>query len=331
VTARGALVVVAAGNSQGFADSMQLKRPADCRGVLAVGSVHETGLKTDYSYVGANMGLMAPGGDRNGFGSPILSTDNAGTQGPAADVYGYKAGTSFSSPLAAGVASLMLALNPSLTPAALIARMKASARPHAVVAGLPSCASNNQVACNCTTATCGAGLLDAYAAVQAAYAPAAVIAGVGAPSAGSVISLDGRASTAVAPASISSYSWSVVQGATASASPAQASLSASAGQGGINPSATLGRLGLSAAKSISLGLSNTSAAVAQLQLPSSAGTFVFKLTVLDSLGRSGESLLSVTSVAPVASNSGGGGADSLWFAAALGWLMLISLFFSRKR
>ncbi|NJM44160.1 MAG: S8 family serine peptidase [Brachymonas sp.] len=58
----GALVIVAAGNRQSSTDSMQLRRPADCRGVMAVGAVQANGLKTNYSYVGNNMALMAPGG-----------------------------------------------------------------------------------------------------------------------------------------------------------------------------------------------------------------------------------------------------------------------------
>jgi serine protease len=198
IAAVGSLVVVAAGNGSGL-ESRQLKRPADCRGVMAVGAVQRDGAKTAYSFVGSNMALMAPGGHTSAANTTtlLLSTDNAGLTVPAAHTYDYKQGTSFSAPLAAGVASLMLAINPSLSPDALIARMKSTALPHTSSGSYGSCSANNTVACNCTTALCGAGLLNPQAAVQDANKPAAVIAAVGSPSLGATITLDGRGSAAV--------------------------------------------------------------------------------------------------------------------------------------
>ena len=166
VTAAGVLVVVAGGNESG-----PLTRPADCRNVLAVGAVQQNGLKTSYSNVGAAMGIMAPGGSG---ATALFSTDNTGTQSPVSDSYGTKSGTSFSAPLAAGVAALMLAVNPALAPAQLIAFLRETARPHVGVAGFPSCVSTGSSVCNCTTATCGPGLLDAEKAVQRALASAVV-------------------------------------------------------------------------------------------------------------------------------------------------------------
>src|SRR5690606_27432020 len=99
--------------------------------------------------------------------------------GPAvAESYVYKRGTSFAAPQAAGVASLMLALNPSLTPAGLIERMQRGARPH-LATGLPACGPSNPGLCQCTAATCGVGLLDARAALQLATGPAAIARMVG--------------------------------------------------------------------------------------------------------------------------------------------------------
>jgi serine protease len=288
LAALGALVVVAAGNGSG-SESRQLKRPADCRGVMAVGAVQRDGAKTAYSFVGSNMALMAPGGhsSANNTTTLLLSTDNAGSTTPAANTYDLKAGTSFSAPLAAGVASLMLAVNPSLTPDALVARIKSSALPHPSSASYLSCSTSNIVACNCTTALCGAGLLNPLGAVQDAVKPAAVITPVGSPGLGASVTLDGRASTAVGTTTISNYAWSLVEGAGVS-------------------------------------IPNTNASVTQVVLPNTAGSFSFKLIVNDSLGRSGESVLRITTVAPVAqagSDGGGGGADSLTWLA---WIVVLA-------
>jgi serine protease len=167
----GSLLVVAAGNSSG-----PLTRPADCAGVLAVGAAQADGAKTYYSDFGGNVALLAPGGDPNLASLRIYSTTNNGTQGPAADTYGYKLGTSFAAPLAAAVASLMLSVDSTLTPAQLIERLKGSARPHVSNTSYPQCAPGISVACACTTSTCGAGLLDANAALASLSTPLATTA-----------------------------------------------------------------------------------------------------------------------------------------------------------
>jgi len=170
ITAAGALLVVAGGNNNG-----PLTRPADCRNVLSVGAVQQDGLKATYSSYGPGLGLMAPGGSGADGATQIYSTTNAGLQGPAGDVYGTKLGSSFSTPLAAGVASLMLSLNPALKPTELIARLQAAARPHLQLPGRPSCVigAPTSLACNCSTATCGPGLLNAFDALRLAVNPAA--------------------------------------------------------------------------------------------------------------------------------------------------------------
>jgi serine protease len=166
---RGALVLVAAGND----GTATLTSPANCTGVLAVGAVRQDGLKTYYSNFGAGVGLMAPGGsaDYTFPNDGITSTSNTGTQGPAQDTYVQEAGTSFAAPMAAGVAALMLAVNPSLTPAQLTTLLQQSARPFPNNPRYPTCANGITSACNCTSRTCGAGLLDANAAVQLAVNP----------------------------------------------------------------------------------------------------------------------------------------------------------------
>jgi serine protease len=291
----GTLVVVAAGNGRG-AESRQLRRPADCRGVMAVGAVQRDGAKTAYSFVGSNMALMASGGHEISTNNPantttlLLSTDNAGLTVPTAHTYDYKQGTSFSAPLAAGVASLMLAINPSLTPDALIARMKSTALPHTSSGVYASCSVNNTVACNCTTALCGAGLLNPLAAVQDANKPAAVIAAVGSPGLGATITLDGRSSAAVGTPTLASYAWSQISGT-------------------------------------SVSIPNANASVTQVILPSTAGALVFQLTVTDTLGQQGQAQIFVNLEAPAAtvvagSSSGGGGADR-WMLGMLTLLLIV--------
>ncbi|MGI8738575.1 MAG: S8 family peptidase [Gammaproteobacteria bacterium] len=149
IIAAGAVVVAAAGND---ATNALRTAPSSCQGVLPVAGSTRDGALVSSSNFGAKVGLTAPGVD-------ILTAANRGTQAPVlnGDTYSTISGTSFSSPLVAGVASLMLSLNDSLTPRQLIATLRASARPFpAPVAGR-----------RCSDPLCGAGLLDAGAAVRA--------------------------------------------------------------------------------------------------------------------------------------------------------------------
>jgi serine protease len=152
---RGAVVVVAAGNSNVNASTAN---PANCAGVITVAAVGRSGGKASYSNYGANVDVAAPGGD-NGAG--ILSTWNAGTSTPAGDNYGYMMGTSMATPHVAGVVALMLSANPNLTPDEVEARLKASAR------AFPAACSG-----------CGAGIVNAAAAVNAVTATTVVQAPV---------------------------------------------------------------------------------------------------------------------------------------------------------
>jgi len=150
-TARGlgAAVVIAAGNSNTDVSSAS---PANCNGVIAVAATGRTGARAYYSNYGAQVDIAAPGGDMStGQAGGILSTLNSGTRAPGADTYAYYQGTSMATPHVSGVAALMLAVNPNLTPDALEAALKSSART------FPG-----------TCDQCGAGLLDANAAVVVA-------------------------------------------------------------------------------------------------------------------------------------------------------------------
>ncbi|MDP3653810.1 MAG: S8 family serine peptidase [Rhodoferax sp.] len=180
VRARGALVVAAAGNQRSI-----VGRPASCTGAFAVTSLNRQGFKANYANYGAQVALATVGGDAARGAtcdtqladSGLVTTSNEG--GGPIGAFGYAAGsgTSFAAPLVAGVASLMWASNPALTVAQIEAGLRASARPHVKVPILQACSSaGNFGRCQCSTSTCGAGILDAdqallYAAAPATYAP----------------------------------------------------------------------------------------------------------------------------------------------------------------
>lgn len=145
---RGTTVVVAAGNENQNASN---SNPANCSGVIAVAATDRNGSRAYYSNYGSVVTLAAPGGDvRASSSNGILSTLNAGTQGPGADSYAYYQGTSMATPHVAGVVALMYAAKPTATPDQIKAALQSSAR------AFPGSCSQ-----------CGSGLLDAAAAVAA--------------------------------------------------------------------------------------------------------------------------------------------------------------------
>ena len=142
----GATVVVAAGNDNLNAS---LFAPANCSNVVTVAAVDRTGGKAWYSNFGSVVDVAAPGGDVRFF-SPdgVLSTSNSGTNAPAGDSYEYYQGTSMAAPHVAGTAALMYALDPAITPAEVESILENTTR------SFPS-----------TCSQCGAGIVDATAAV----------------------------------------------------------------------------------------------------------------------------------------------------------------------
>jgi len=298
LTAAGVLVVAAAGN-----EGLAVGTPANCSGVLAVAGVRHTGTKVGYSDLGPEVGIAAPAGNCvNASGTclfPLLTTANSGTAGPVSSIYTdgdnhISIGTSFSAPLVAGTAALMLSANRSLTPTQLIAALKSSARAFptsGAQAGVTACKAPSSTAqtseCYCTTSTCGAGMLDASAAVAAV---AKLTANVYAPvtsTVGSAISVDGSGSVTTAAKPIVSYQWAIV--------------------GGTGTAAFT---------------SATNVQTATLAA-SVAGTVTVSLTVTDSTNASDTTTatLAVTdaSVTPPATGGGGGGGafDPLWLAGVL--------------
>jgi len=177
--AAGVTVVAAAGNDTGLKVSV----PANCPGALAVSGVRHIGSKVGYSNIGPEVALAAPAGNCvNLQGSclyPLLTTINLGQRQPGANGYSdgsnYSVGTSFAAPLVAGTVGLMLSVDPTLTPAKIREILQATVRPFPTTRPLApgedpvlACRApdeKDQLECLCTSTTCGAGLLDAGAAV----------------------------------------------------------------------------------------------------------------------------------------------------------------------
>jgi serine protease len=181
--AAGVVIIAAAGNEHAATPT----RPARCPGVIGVAALNRDGFKSTYSNFGSTVAVSTVGGDdafedgglwgsRLGD-SGLLSIGNDGAKGPGADSYFYYYGTSFSTPIVAGAASLMLAVRPTLTVAQIEQGLKASARPHVrsnIGGNVAACSNANPGRCLCTTSTCGAGILDvpqalAYAASPGSY------------------------------------------------------------------------------------------------------------------------------------------------------------------
>lgn len=151
--AAGTTVVVAAGNSNANAANYT---PASCANVITVAATGRTGNRAYYSNYGAVVEISAPGGDKN-LDTGVLSTLNTGTTVPVADSYAYYQGTSMATPHVVGIVSLLLSVNPTLTPAQITSLLQANVTPF-------------PAGSTCTTANCGPGIINAAAAVAAAKA-----------------------------------------------------------------------------------------------------------------------------------------------------------------
>jgi serine protease len=153
-------IVAAAGND---AADVSTSAPANCSEVIAVAATTQAGMRADYSNFGGGIALSAPGGAIGGtsaFGAITVLSDD-GLMGPLRDSWAKAAGTSLAAPMVSGVASLVLGLAPNLTSAQLRSLLTSTAT------GFPA-------GSDCTTATCGAGIVNAQGAVLAAQSVSAV-------------------------------------------------------------------------------------------------------------------------------------------------------------
>jgi serine protease AprX len=242
----GITVVFAAGND-GQASGNVLNRYAWPSWVIAVGGTTKLGTLGDYSSAGDDVHhptVLAPGSyiastraltgvatDANS--SPLDLTDPMAPRIIAPEYtlqYTAAIGTSMAAPHVAGVVALLLEAVPSLTPAAVKSVLAATATP------LPGC----------PVAWCGAGQVNALAAVQAALAgfgsvpvnaaPAAAL--VAMPSSGAAplaVTLDASGSSD-SDGSIVAYRWDVEGDGVVDVTTSAPLLSRSYGAGSWSPS-----------------------------------------------------------------------------------------------
>lgn len=140
----GKIVVVSAGNDD-LEDDGSL---STCQGIINVGATNRAGSKASYSNFGSKITIAAPGGESGDY----VTTGNTGTTTPAQATYVGTSGTSFAAPTVTGVIALMLAIRPELDLGAVVKILQATARP------FPDA--------TCTTFSCGAGIVDAAAALR---------------------------------------------------------------------------------------------------------------------------------------------------------------------
>jgi len=235
----GVSVIASAGN-----DSAATNMPANCPGVIGVVAIRNAGTKVGFSSLGPEVTIAAPGGNCGNSTGPCLfsidTTTNLGTldqtqtcpvQGNATakchttpgvndytDQLNPNLGTSFSAPIVSGTIALMLGSNPNLTPALVISRLKSTAtafpqtEPTACVqTSDPNATTVNGSPCNCTTALCGAGMVNALKVVQSVTPPHVVITGTATIALSGTDVLDASTSTAADGGTLT-YVWSVVSG-----------------------------------------------------------------------------------------------------------------------
>jgi serine protease len=138
--AAGAIVVAAAGNAR--VDTQHFA-PGGCQNVISVAANDARGVLTPYSNFGANVTIMAPGGDmsrdddRDGRPDGILSTkfsrNCSDPANPGATVsqcyYAFENGTSMAAPHVSAALALMKAKFPSAVPSELRTRLLAATIP----------------------------------------------------------------------------------------------------------------------------------------------------------------------------------------------------------
>ncbi len=228
----------------------------------------------------------------------IEATSNSGLTVPAQPFYTYSlfsrtytgnvlnegsVGTSYAAPLVSGVVAMMVEANPNLNAQQIIARIQSSATPFPATSGpLPGgvchVASLNADSagkytdvqdqeCQCTTTTCGAGMLNAAAALSNALEPqVSIVTTPQTASIGQTVTLDGSGSSAATGAYLTAYLWTV------------------------NPGTAI---------------ANSTAPIATLKFPALRPITV-TLTVTDSLGRAATASQVVNSKSFTEVNNGGG-------------------------
>lgn len=259
---KNATVIVSTGNES---SNSTITQPANCKNVIAVTAHRSDGTSPTFANVGAGTSLSAPG-------VGIYSTSNSGAQAPASDTFESANGTSFSAPMVSSVAAMLYQIKPGITPDEVASRLINSVRSFPV----STFCSGNYL--------CGAGLLDADAAVAQTLDNDAPYANAYASQSSNVargvsVTLTGVAGAGTSGAGLASVQWTQVSGP---------------------------------AVSISNGAGN----VATILTPASSNdnnlVFRFRATTLAPAAKTADSFVTVNMVsAPVAASGGGGGGGSL--------------------
>lgn len=228
LTALKVLVVISAGN-----EGTVVSSPANCPGVAAVAAIRHAGSKVGFSNLGPEVAIAAPGGNCvNINGGPCLfsldTTSNSGTTTPGSHIFtdqtNSNLGTSFSAPIVSGIAALMLSRNFNLSTAELLERLREGARPFPTTVDdepaiqachVPLNTDDVQLAqCLCTTATCGAGMVNAANSIVAADRPIAAVVVPANVSPGQPVSLNASGSAAACGRTVATHAWTVLEPTT---------------------------------------------------------------------------------------------------------------------
>lgn len=123
--AAGTVLVSVAGNEGDAGTNV----PASCDGVISVGATGRDGRVTPYSNRNAHVDLTAPGGTDAAADGLVLTThaDDVPCTGSTEEGVCGRQGTSFAGPYVAGVAVLLRAIRPGLTPDEVEAVLEATA------------------------------------------------------------------------------------------------------------------------------------------------------------------------------------------------------------
>lgn len=159
---RGIPVIASAGNE----GTASLDEPASCVGVISVAANTKSGDLASYSNYASTVTLAAAGGGAcatqtsDCLNDATVSVGNSGTEAPGSPVEGNDfTGTSASAAQVSAAVALMRAVNKSLTPAQIQNILTSTAKAFAADSFCRTMATVGQ---------CGAGMLDANAAVAAA-------------------------------------------------------------------------------------------------------------------------------------------------------------------
>lgn len=117
----GITVLFASGNDGKSLDDEGINDESESEWVIGVGASGENNDVTTYSNYGSKIDIIAPGGDIEDS-TGLLGIDDSGERGDSNQLdmvtnnYAFTVGTSFATPIAAGVVALMYSVNPNITP-----------------------------------------------------------------------------------------------------------------------------------------------------------------------------------------------------------------------